>query len=67
MTKLSKPVQRSVDGLLRKPITVILYPGGVLGFREYRSRKVYTLPIITAYKLAIEADRLARKKARRKR
>ncbi len=65
MTKLNKPVRRSVDGLLRKPITVILFPGGVLGFKEHRSRKTYTLPILTAYKLAINADRLDKLKKKK--
>lgn len=66
MTKLTKPVQRSVDGLLRNPITVILEPGGTIGFREYRARHIYRLPVMTAYKWAVEAEREANRRAKQK-
>ena len=67
MTNLNKPIKRSVDGLLRRKLVVTLYPGGVLGLREGKTRHEYTLPLMTCYRLAIEAERAAKKAARRKR
>lgn len=65
-TTCKKPVTRVFQGLLARSITVILYPRGVIGFREYRARKVYTLPLVTVYKDAILADLEAQKAAKKK-
>jgi hypothetical protein len=59
MTALSTTLKRRVEGLLAKPLTILLFPRGTIGFQEYRSRKVYTLPVLTCYRLAIEAERRA--------
>lgn len=65
MTQLKAKVTRSLAGLLRRNLIVTLYPGGVLGFRESRSRKEYTLPVVTCYRLAVEAEFRGRKGARK--
>jgi hypothetical protein len=57
MTQLKKSVTRVVPGLLKRNLVVSLYPGGIIGIREARSRREYTLPLITVYRMAIEADR----------
>jgi hypothetical protein len=43
-------------------LTIIIDPAGFLGFREMRSRREYQIPILTAYRMAIEAERNAEKK-----
>lgn len=70
MTNLNKAVKRRISGLTRRDVVVTLYPGGLLGIRESRARKEYTLPIMTCYRLAVESERLAKvreKKAARDR
>ena len=50
----------------REQVVVTLYPGSVIGLRRSRTRKEYTLPLKTVYRLAIEAeaDRKKREKAK---
>jgi len=72
MTDLLKKVSRRVTLLLdnrmstrgRDRITVTLHPDGTIGFRALHCRHEYRLPLIAAYKLAIEAE--ARETWRRK-
>ena len=70
MTKLNKEVKRTVEGLLRgKNLVVTLYPHAVLGLRQAKTRREYTIPLMTCYRLAIQAHLAsvkAEKKARRK-
>jgi hypothetical protein len=56
MTELKKNLSRKVVGLLRNPITTILCPNGLIGFREGRSTKTYWIPLMTCYNMAIEAN-----------
>lgn len=87
MTDLTKKVSRRVALLLdnrlqarnRDNITVTLYPDGTIGFRGYKRRREYRLPLSVAYAMAIKAeakeelrekqrqDRLAGKKIRKPR
>lgn len=66
MTQLKEKVRRSVPGLLRRDLVVTLYPGGTLGIRELRCKKEYTLPLMSCYRLAIEADRAAAKREKQR-
>ena len=69
MTALDKKITRKVEGLLKRDLVITLYPSNVIGIRESRCRKEYTLPVMTIYKLAIQADQAgerARKAAERK-
>jgi hypothetical protein len=65
MIEVNKPVRRKVYAA-RENVVVTLYPGGVFGFRRLRSRKEYTLPVASAYKLAIEAEQARVKAEKRK-
>jgi len=77
MTDLKKPVARKATILLdsrakARPIdevVVTLYPNGTIGFRAARTRKTFTLPLATCYRLAIEAqvkaDKAEKAKARK--
>ena len=64
-TKLKAPVRRVTpivtDHRLRPResdrVTVTLYPNGVIGFRAYRCRLEYTLPLSRAYAMAADAHR----------
>jgi hypothetical protein len=69
MTALDKKITRKIEGLLPRDLIVTLYPSNVIGIRESRCHKEYTLPLMTIYKLAIQADQnseKARKAAERK-
>lgn len=67
MTKLTRPVKRTTPaGGLRRDLVVTLYPGGVLGIREARCRREYTIGLVTCYRLAIEAERERQAAERRK-
>jgi hypothetical protein len=66
VTKLNTPVRRSVPGLTRRDLIITLYPGGVIGIRESRCKKEYTLPLMSCYRLAIEADRAAAKREKQR-
>lgn len=66
MTKLNKPVKRTTEGVLRgKNLVVTLYPHNVLGLRQLRCRKEYTIPLGTCYTLAIRAELEAKKAAKK--
>ena len=74
MTDLSKPVRRVARGVvqthgLRPDVVVTLYPGGVLGIRELKRRKEWTIPLEAVLTLAIrkEADRVRLEKKAAKR
>ena len=64
MTKLTRPVKRSVDIILdnrlrargKDQIQITLEPDGYIIFRAYKCRKRYSLPMITAYQMAIKLD-----------
>ena len=56
MTNWKTPVKRSISGLLKRNITIILTSNGLIGFKEGRSKKIYWLPVMTAYNVAIEAE-----------
>lgn len=69
MTQLRRPVRREINGVLREDLIVTLYPGAVIGIRAKRTRREYQLPLVTVYRLAIDAalerTRLERATARR--
>ena len=65
MTKLLKPVKRTTE-TSRVDLVVTLYPGSVIGLRQKRCRREYTLPLLTVFRLAIEADQARVKAERRK-
>ena len=64
MTHLTKPFKRSVSVPgLRMPMTIIIDPETkTFGFREYGGHKVYTLPIMTAYRAAIDTFKVKKGK-----
>jgi len=64
MTDLTKPVRREAHGIVREALIVTLYPSGILGLRAKHTRREYTLPLVTIYRLAIEAE-VERKRAER--
>lgn len=64
MTELRKAVRRSVVGLLREELVVTLYPHGVIGMRAKRTRREYTVPLVSVYKLAIEHHLAEQRQAR---
>jgi hypothetical protein len=66
MTVLKSPLNRKIKGLLARDITISIYPHGVIGFKEGRSRQVYYLPILTAYRIAIDLERADRKRKKQK-
>lgn len=66
MTKLTKPVRRASDAIVRsggklRNIVVTIYPNDTIGFRLSKTRKEEILPIGSAFQLAIRA-RLANEK-----
>jgi hypothetical protein len=62
MTNLNKPVKRSAV-LNGGQVTLIveLKPNGTMTFREKRCRKTYDLPIMVAYRYAVQADAAKRR------
>jgi hypothetical protein len=63
MTELKKPVRRSVSGVERGRDVILtlypsgaLYPGGVLGFRIKRQKREWTLPVASAYRMAVQRE-----------
>lgn len=77
MTDLLKPVARRTrclaagHGPEARRIVVSLEPGDVLGFRLERTRRVFTLAIADAYRMAVrvhvEAEKAAKRARRRAR
>jgi len=73
MTELKKPVRRTAILLTDhriKPrdgdrIIITLYPDQTIGFRQYRTRREYRLPLATCFKMAVLAEAEAKKKAKR--
>jgi len=61
MTTLDKKISRKVEGLLQRSLILTLYPAGVISLRESRCRKEYILPVVTVYRLAIQADQASEK------
>jgi hypothetical protein len=46
-----------VGGIERgRDVILTLYPGGVLGFRVKRCKREWTLPIVSAYRLAVQRE-----------
>ena len=68
MTALRKPVTRVVD-FGRGPVAITMTPDGLFTFREKGRRKVFAVPIASAFVQAvgrsIAADKAARKAARK--
>ena len=64
MTSLHKPVRRGVD-LPRGPVTVTLYPGALIGFRERGRRTEFVLPLARVFVLAADAYQQQRRAARK--
>lgn len=65
MTKLVKPVKRTAE-TSRVDLVVTLYPGAVIGLRQKRCRKEYCLPLLSVFRMAIEAEQARVKAERRK-
>jgi hypothetical protein len=76
MTKAHKPITRETESTIRSrghhyPIIVTLRSGGmVLDFRLKKHQQSYSLPVswcfVEAVRAQIEADRRAKKEARKK-
>lgn len=64
MTKLAKPVRRSIDAVERRGLVVTLYPNATIGLRPCRTRREHVVSLSRVYRLACEqtaeADRQAR-------
>lgn len=57
MTKLAKPIEREVSCYGTRPVIIEIDPETkAIGFHEKGCRRVYRLPIMTAYAMAIRAD-----------
>jgi len=57
MTNVTKPIRRSVGGVERgRDVIVTLYPGGVFGFRVKRHKREWRLPVVSAYRMAVERE-----------
>ena len=71
MTDLKKVVRRvarnamSVRGF-NPDLVVTLYPHNLLGLREARRRKEYTIPLATIMVMAVQRDINERRKARKR-
>lgn len=70
MLELNNPTKRKTRGayavLTRKqiPIVVTLEPGDVLTFRHLRCRSSFSLPIESAFRVAVRYDVEARRRAK---
>ena len=75
MTKLTKPVVRITTILTdhrredrsSDRVVVTLYPGGLIGFRQLRSKTEYVLDLATAYTLAMRIEVESKRKQKRER
>ena len=57
MINVTKPIRRSVGGVERgRDVIVTLYPGGVFGFRVKRHKREWRLPVVSAYRMAVERE-----------
>lgn len=56
-----KPTGRKFKGLMARSLLVTLHPAGWIELQEGRGRS-YSLPLMTVYRLAIEAERQSRKR-----
>jgi hypothetical protein len=57
MTKLAKAIKREVDCHGTRPVIIEIDPETkTIGFHEKGCRRVYRLPIMTAYAMAIRTD-----------
>ena len=64
MTDLVKKISRRVTLLLdnriavrnRDKITVTLHPDGTIGFKGFKCRREYRLPLVVAYAMAIKHE-----------
>jgi hypothetical protein len=66
MTEVRKPIRRSVGGVERgRDVIVTLYPGGVFGFRIKRHKREWTLPVVSAYRMAVQRE-LAQEQAEKR-
>jgi hypothetical protein len=67
MTEVRKPIRRSVGGVERgRDVILTWYPNGVLGFRIKRHKKEWTLPVVSAYRLAVQREMDVEQAAKRK-
>jgi hypothetical protein len=62
MTKLTKPVKRTVEGIERRPLVVALYPNRTIGLRVAKTRTEFVVTLARVYRLACEVTAEARKK-----
>lgn len=57
MTTLKKPIKREVACYGTRPVIIEIDPETkTIGFHEKGCRRVYRLPIMTAYAMAIRTD-----------
>jgi hypothetical protein len=50
------PLDNRIQARNRDKISVTLYPDGFIGFRPWKCRKEYQLPLVVAYQQAIKLD-----------
>lgn len=63
MTELRKVVRRrGIISYRGKRLVVSLHPGDVIGFREERTRKEYTISLAGAYAYAVACEVARRKR-----
>jgi hypothetical protein len=56
-TALSKPIARKTATPHRgRQLIVTLYPGDVIGVRQLRTRKEYTVPLSWVYDMGVKAE-----------
>ncbi len=64
MTKLTKAVRRKALRDNGRSLIVTIYPNFLIGLRELRRRKEFTIPMDRAYRIAVEMQIEADKKAK---
>jgi hypothetical protein len=58
-----KPTGRKFKGLMMRSLLVTLHPAGWIELQEGRGTS-YSLPLMTVYRIAIEAERSSKKRKR---
>lgn len=69
-TSIKKPVRRSttcsVPYGVNPNLVITLYPGGVLGIREFRRRKEYTMHLGQLYSQLVQSETLEQLRLKRR-
>ena len=62
-TELTKPVARKTAGRHRGQVMIVtIYPGDLIGIRQFRTRTEYQMPLAWVYDAAVKAEVLRKRK-----